>query len=358
MKKLTTEEFIKKSKEIHGNKYDYSVSNYINRRTKIEIKCAKHGIFKQNPTGHMTSNVGCLMCFKEEQKQLFIEKSRKIHNNKYDYSLVEYDYTYLDVKIICKKHGIFNQTPNSHSQGCGCPTCYNEERYDDTKSFVEKSKKIHSDKYDYILVNYLGSFIPIEIICKKHGIFKQQPYSHLRKRGCKKCYDEEHNYTTISLINKLKEIHNEKYDYSLVKYIDQDTKIKIICKKHSVMFEQAPKHHLNGIGCPICNESKGELYIRKYLDENNMEYENQKRFNGCKYKRTLPFDFYLPNYNICIEYDGEQHSNEKHYFNRKNNYNETLEKDKIKTDYCKNNNIRLIRVKYNDDILEKLNFIK
>ena len=148
-------------------------------------------------------------------------------------------------------------------------------------------------------------------------------------------------------IKKSKEILKNKYDYSLVNYINTNTKVKIICLIHGE-FEQTPNSHLNGNGCPNCQKSKGELKIKEYLDKNNFRYKEQYKINECRNILPLPFDFYLPKYNICIEYDGEQHF--KNYrFDKDNNRLEKIKYlDSIKNNFCKNNNIFLLRIKYTD----------
>jgi len=128
-------------------------------------------------------------------------------------------------------------------------------------------------------------------------------------------------------------------------------KIKIKCNKCCTIFYQRPKDHINNKqGCPICKESKGEKIIRHYLINNNIKYETQKTFNGCIYKKKLKFDFYLPKYNTCIEFDGEQHSKPIKYFGGINQLNIIQKRDKIKTNYCNNNNIQLIRINYNKKV--------
>ena len=156
--------------------------------------------------------------------------------------------------------------------------------------------------------------------------------------------------------DKAKIIHNNKYDYSLINYVNSKTKIKIICPKHGI-FEQTPLKHLNNQGCPICKESKGEKEIKKYLLNNKIKFEIQKSFKNCKYKSLLKFDFYLPEHNICIEYDGKQHFEIIDYWGGKVEYDLIKIRDNIKTDYCNKNNIKLIRIKYNEIITEKLNFL-
>ena len=221
--------------------------------------------------------------------------------------------------------------------------------------FIEKSRKIHNDKYDYSLVEYKNNSTKVKIICSKHGIFEQTPNSHLSGKKCYLC-DGNIKHTNNSFIEKSRKIHSDKYDYSLINYINSQTKVKIICPIHGV-FEQRPNDHIIGKqGCPICNESKGEKEIRNILNENNIKFESQKIFDKCKYKRKLPFDFYLPDYNICIEYDGKQHYKPIDYFGGEKELEKNKIRDKIKNNYCKNNNIKLLRIKYNDNdnIIDKI----
>ena len=284
----------------------------------------------------------------------FIEKSNKIHNNFYNYEKVNYVDCKTKIEIICPIHGSFWQRPINHLKGYKCKkcACKKENKYDNN-SFAEKCSKIHNGKYDYSQMNYINIKNPIEIICPVHGSFYQLAYVHLQGHGCKKCLSEENsnrfknkNFITIS-----EKIHDNKYDYSLVKYINNKTKIKIICPKHGV-FEQIPSSHLKGHGCPICRNSKGEKIIRKYLNENKIDFISQKRFTECRYKLPLPFDFYLPKYNCCIEYDGEMHYGIKMHFD----YDKDIikKRDEIKTQYCKNNNIELFRISYKDDIKSEM----
>ena len=350
MRRLTTDEFILRAKEIHNNKYDYSLVEYKNNYTKVKIVCPEHGIFKQVPSSHLNGN-SCIFCYinsKNSNTDKFILKAKEIHNNKYDYSLVEYKNSKNKIKIICPEHGIFEQLPKSHLEGQKCPKC----NIITSEIFIRKAKKIHGDKYDYSLVEYKNNNTKVKIICLKHGVFEQSPSNHINsKNNCPKCSSSL--LTTDDFIKKAKEIHNNKYDYSLVEYKNNRTKIKIICPKHGI-FEQKPNAHLNKQGCPLCNESKGERIIKNYLKENNVSFKRQKTFDDCKYKYTLKFDFYLLDYNICIEYDGEQHFKSVEYFGGINTFNDIKIKDKIKNDYCKNNNIKIVRIKYNENIIEKL----
>lgn len=244
---------------------------------------------------------------------IFINKAKKVHDNKYDYSLVEYKNNKTKVKIICKKHGIFEQCPNTHLQGRGCLLCTGHKKFT-TEEFIEKAKKIHGDKFDYSLTEYENDKTKVSIICKKHGIFKQTPNVHYN-HGCPDCYNDRQRFTTQKFIEKSKKIHGDKFDYSLVEYKNIRTKVKICCKKNGI-FYQTPVSNLKGNGCLKCRESKGESEISKFLKKNNIKFIQQKTFKKCKNVRTLPFDFYLPNYNTCIEFDGEQHFKIVEYWGR------------------------------------------
>ena len=347
--KLSNTEFIKKAIEIHGDKYDYSLVDYKNNNTKIKIICKNHGIFEQTPSSHL-NNYECKKC-KNSKNDNFYEIASNIHSNKYDYSLV--DLTKKTIKIICPIHGEFEQGKYNHLKGHGCSKCKNLYNYD-TAEFIKKSKEIHGNKYDYSLSIYKNATTNIKIKCKYHNfIFNQSPNSHLSGSGCPKCANNV-KFSTDEFIKKSKEIHCNKYDYSLSIYKNNYTKVKIICNKHDV-FEQNPKNHKNGANCPYCIESKGEKEILKELKKLNIKYIRQKKFKDCKNKKELPFDFYLPYYNTCIEFDGRQHFEPVNDFGGEQEFFKIKNRDKIKNNYCKNNNINLIRIKYDQKIVKILN---
>ncbi len=163
--------------------------------------------------------------------------------------------------------------------------------------------------------------------------------------------------TTEQFIKDAKIIHGDKYDYSLVNYKKANSKVEITCKKHG-SFWQVPYSHLQGHGCPSCNSSRGEEEVKRYLLENNIKFEQQKVFNGCIYKNELKFDFYLPKYNLCIEYDGMQHFEAIEYFGGEKEFKKIQDRDKVKNEYCKSNNIYIIRIKYDENIRKKLQEVK
>ena len=229
------------------------------------------------------------------------------------------------------------------------------------EEFVERARIIHDDEYDYSEVVYKNNKTKVCIICHKHNKpfkFWQNPNSHLRGDGCPKCYGNL-KLTLEEFIERANKIHGNKYDYSKSKYINSQTLIEIICLEHG-SFWQTPHAHLSNQGCPICGESQGEKKIRIFLTKNDIKFEQEKQFNGCKNVRPLLFDFYLPQCNLCIEYDGKQHFI-PHDFNSKESDEKKLEnlklvqlRDQIKNDYCEQKGINLLRIKYDENVEEKL----
>ena len=190
-------------------------------------------------------------------------------------------------------------------------------------------------------------------MCPIHGEFYQKPSSHIFKYGCPECGGKL-KLNNDKFIEKAKLIHGDKYNYSNINYINSNTKIKIICDKHG-LFKQTPCNHLQGQGCPICKESKGEKNIRRYLLLNNIEFISEYKFNECYNEKLLPFDFYLPKTNTCIEYDGIQHYKPINRFGGELGFKRGKINDEIKNDFCSKNKIKLIRISYFEDIIKVLN---
>ncbi len=276
----------------------------------------------------------------------FIEKARKIHDNKYDYSKVNYINGRNVVKILCKRHGLFQQTPSNHLAGQNCPVCMNKGK-SNVDRFINSAKQVHGERYDYSIIKYLNNKTKINIICKEHGIFEQIPTRHLCGDGCSKCNGGViSNY--IEFINKANNIHNNIYDYSKVNYINSQTKVKIICSEHGV-FEMKPNNHLLGQCCPQCkNKSFGEKYINNWLINHSIKFERQKSFNDCKNSKLLKFDFWIPNKNTLIKYDGKQHYVPIEHMGGEMSFKSVQTNDKIKTKYAMNNNLNLLRIPYTE----------
>jgi hypothetical protein len=287
---------------------------------------------------------------KKLTKNDFIQRCIKIHNNKYDYSLVEYKNLHTSIKIICPIHGKFLQEANHHMRGCQCPKCQKCHNYS-TEEWIKIAKEVHGDKYDYSLVEYVNNRVKIKIICPIHGEFLQTPAEHVSGRGCYKCgmnsIGDKKRKTLEQFITDANKIHNNKYDYSLVEYKNAKIRVKIICPKHGI-FEQRPDNHINlKRGCPECVNSIGEEKISSYLK--NVKYISQYRFEECRgEKYSLSFDFYLPEQNLCIEYQGEQHFKPIKYFGGIKKFKYQQKNDQIKRDYCQKNGINLLEISYKD----------
>jgi very-short-patch-repair endonuclease len=218
-------------------------------------------------------------------------------------------------------------------------------------TFSEKGKSVHNDKYDYSLVEYKNNKTKVKIICPEHGEFEQEASSHMRGTGCIKCSGQ--GKTNEEYINIVEKIHNFKYDYSLTNYTGVFKKIKIICPKHG-LFEQMSDKHLRGSGCKICRESKGEKLIKEFLIAQAIKFSRQFIFPDCRDIRPLPFDFYIEDYNVCIEYDGRQHFIAIEKWGGELGLLDQQKKDKIKDEYCKIKNIKLIRIPYNKNPIQEL----
>jgi len=226
------------------------------------------------------------------------------------------------------------------------------------EQFIEKATIKHNGLYDYSLVTYINATTKVQIICPLHGIFQQQPNNHLFGQRCIKCMGDNvrnaRKFTKEQWIEKFKKVHGGRYNYSIVKTQDgSGTKFKviIICRKHGE-FLQRPQAHSKGEGCPCCNSSKGEDEIEKFLIKNNIKYIREYKFDNCinpKTNKKLPFDFYLPDTNLVIEYHGEQHYKKTGYFEQRAGGLEGLQyRDNIKEQFCSTNNISYIKISYKE----------
>ena len=216
----------------------------------------------------------------------FINDSILTHGEKYDYSLVEYKNAHSKVIIICPKHGEFTQRASAHTYGQGCSKCYNNKTLNklDTAEFIKRAETIHNHKYDYSLVDYIHDSGKIIVICPTHGKFTTQPGSHVRqKHGCKKCAGNETG-TTQKFLENARKTHGDIYDYSLVDYINANTKVKIICTIHGE-FEQKPLSHIIlKNGCPKCGVVSMQNKLKKNQDNFILE---SKEIHGDKYDYSL-----------------------------------------------------------------------
>lgn len=223
-----------------------------------------------------------------------------------------------------------------------------------TEQFVRDAIMVHKDRFDYSLVDYVNSTSKVKIICKKHGVFEQTPNSHLsQKSGCAQCENERRrNAGFKKFLSGVIKVHGDSYSYDELNYKNNYTKIIISCKKHGP-FLQTPKAHLEGQGCPVCNKSKGERKLICVLKSLGINYETEKTFKDCLSPltgRKLKFDFYIPELNTCIEYDGVQHFEEVKFFCQRSSFKERCLCDETKNIFCVLNGIHLVRFSPSDDI--------
>lgn len=244
---------------------------------------------------------------KKKTQEEFINAASKKHNNKYDYSKSIYNGCKKKVIIICKKHGEFLQEAWSHLKGFGCSACSNNLK-SNTPQFISQAIQKHGNEYDYSKSTYKNKNKKLDIICKIHGVFSQTPTNHLSGQGCPACYGTFKKSSVEFIADAIKK-HGNIYDYSHINYSTAHSPVNIICKIHG-KFSQTPHNHLKGHGCPSCCSSWGETRIEQWLKMNNIQYERQKTFSNLKNPKTsypLKFDFYVSSKNLLIEYDGEQH---------------------------------------------------
>ena len=326
---------------------------------EVVIICKEHGEFLQLPKTHKRGN-GCIDCgliskkIKRTKKpEQFIIDAKEIHGDTYDYSKVDYSDAKENVIIICKKHGEFEQTPNNHLRGAGCKICSGCYK-SNSDEFAEKSKIIHGDIYDYSKVDYINVIEKVIIICKEHGEFEQSPNNHLNGQGCQKC---GHNMTIFSnedFVKEAKKIHGDKYDYSKSSYSKMAVRLIIICKSHGE-FSQTPSNHItHRQGCNLCiNKTETKLYeIMKKIFPNLISQFKQE---WCKNKKSLPYDFCIPEYKIIIELDGRQH------FQQVRNWSspqEQFENDKFKEECANNNGYSVIRLLQEDVMNDTYDWVK
>ena len=253
--------------------------------------------------------------------------------------------------------------PTHILDGIGCPECKR-------KAIGDRCRKTHEQYVDelshvnpdiYVVGEYIDARTKIAHICKICGYkWYPRPYEVLRGKGCPNCKG-------IKIGNKLRKTHEEYVqelftispDIEVVdKYIDAKTPIAHRCKVCGYEWLVKPNHTLCGHGCPKCSQSLGEKTISKWLIDNDIFFIPQYSFDECKDKFSLPFDFYLPNYNTCIEFDGEQHFKAIDFFGGEENFKIRQLHDQIKTDYCDRHNICLLRIPFNKNIEEELsNFL-
>lgn len=370
--------FIDKVKAMYGDVYDFSKVKYEGREKHVTIICKKHGEFSIKPRTILRGNHGkrphgCPICEgisrptrPKMTSEVFLAKMKELYGDSLIFLLPD---TFKDtgsVTAICYKHGEIRHQVSYWLSGRGCDYCNGHKIYG--PEFVELAKAVHGDKYDYSQTEEPSrKNSMLTIICPKHGPFKQMAWLHLSGCGCPECVGYPNKKTKEQrekeFIQKARDLFGDKFDYSKVHYVNNDTNVTLICKEHHIEFETSPDTHLRGSGaCPMCTRSIGEAKIYGYLSRHKIEFFTQHKIEHnnplCK-RQYLVVDFYIPEYKVVIEYNGKQHYQHVEFFHSDGF---TLEDQKIRDntllDILTSKGIRLLTIKYNeideiDDILNR-----
>lgn len=325
--------FLEKARLKHGYRYSYPNLNKVVSQKDIIDVMYNEIIYEQRVLKHLKGS-------RPEQKknkkttEEFISESKLVWLDKYDYSLTEYINAKTKVKIIYDGI-IYEQYPNSHLFG------YPVEGFLDQNIFLQKAKRKWGLKYDYSLVEFKNSNTKVKIIYAG-DIYEQTPHNHM-KYAPEKVLKKK---TTEEFIEQSKLIHDYRYLYNNTIYMSDSESVTITCTIHGDFF-QMPSSHIRGKGCNLCNELSVEKEITNFLNKYDINYDKQHKFMDCKNNKSqLPFDFYIPSIRTCIEFYGEQNFRPLPQFGGKETMNKLNINNKIKTDYCEDNYISLIIIKY------------
>lgn len=358
---MKKEDFIKRAIEKHGKTYSYEkVPETFRGIDKVIITCKEHGDFEQIARNHIGVNkTGCPICgrLKANEKtsqtfEQFVEKGRKKHGDKYEYFKETYVNSHTKTKIYCNTcHKYFYQMPSMHiSQGNGCPHCNPMPKALSHEEFVERTKISHPNLE--VLSKYKGKDNYVTVRCKIHDYtYKTTPHRLIAGNNCQKCYDEKRGDTirrdTDIILKECRDVHRNKYQYPYLKdeYLNNKSKITIICPLHGEFKQSINSHLSKQSGCPKCNQSHMERDIIQILTDNDILTQEQYKplwlKNGVGQKSL---DFYLPEHNIAIECQGEQHFLPRKIFKGEEGLENTIQRDITKNLACKENNINLLYI--------------
>ncbi|MFA0447849.1 GIY-YIG nuclease family protein [Vibrio breoganii] len=301
---LTQEQFIEKASAVHEGKYDYSESVYIAHKYPIDIICPVHGKFTQSSAGNHLCGRGCPKCPRTTAvtTQMWVDRAVFIHGERYDYSETDYTHSDQKLRIICRDHGEFYQLPSHHTNGSHCPKC--ALRYTPTtEEFVEKCRVMHGDRYDYGKTVFKGAKEYIVYECAVHGEVEQQAYDHMSGHGCGWCAGVR-TYSTEQWVAMAKHVHSDYYDYSKANYTTKGEKVVIICPVHGEFTQQAGSHirGVGCSGCAshgYDRMKKGTLYVLRAVGYENdivkIGISNDLKRRIGALRNNTPFDF------ECIE---------------------------------------------------------
>jgi len=356
------EKFIAKMTKMYGDSYTFDKLNYVDWKSPGIITCKKHGDFELPQIRYAFDNIPCPTCYEENKKanrnEEYLKRLNEKYGDKYKWITTDFgDYRRDYVEFICPKHGLVKQTltvllNTEDEDGYACPKC-RKERQNIRQSYtltdaISKAKTIENCKYyDFRYVTeWLGVKHKYKFVCSKHGCEFEQSFDSLlnnQANACPQCYAEyirgRDSLTKDEFIEKAIIVHGKKFDYSKVDYVNYNTPVCIICPKHGE-FWQTPMSHLAGSGCPKCHNSRLETKVRTILEDNHIEYIQEKSLRDLTGKMLgdtpQRIDFFIPKHNICIECQGLQHFKPVKFNNKMpdelciNNYNKCVPLDKFK----------------------------
>lgn len=338
------------------------LESYIDASTPILHRCNIHNIeWKVTPDSILRGH-GCQKCksekigdsFRKGHEKYVEELSQKHKNIKV---IGMYNNANSSILHKCKIDGYeWYAAPANILNGTGCPKCGGTLKLTHDE-YIKRLSSINPNIK--VIGTYVNIKTPILHKCLIHNTeWSTTPSSTLQGCGCSKCgIENQTSKTRKSLDDYIRELKIINPNIICVdnKYINNSTRLRHKCLVDGHEWYAMPGNLLSGHGCPRCKSSNGEKYIQSWLDIHNIEYESQKRFKDCKDKKPLPFDFYLPIYNSCIEYQGLQHYKSIPYFGGDKSLKILQEHDKIKKEYCANNNLTLLEISYSQNIEEVLN---
>jgi hypothetical protein len=448
-KTLTTEQWIKKARIVHGDRYDYSKAFYKNARTKLLVTCRDHGDFEIDPSNHIHLKRGCKICSggkfvnaDNSKKRLtqaqFLEKANEVAPANLDFTKSVYKDTRTSLIVTCKIHGDFKIRPHNLFRGAncrkcatalsssnqrvskkeltnrirnkfgnlyevdensltkatssirlkcrthgwfegilnnlinssGCPSCSyiktaairNKQLKLSKNEIINRFVDLHGDAYSYSETDPDGIGSTVKIHCAKHGYFEQVVSVHLQGKGCPECGREKRRVSQFlqqsEIYTRLKELHGNLFIYPPNVGLDLREAAPIICREHGI-FYQPLRIHLNGSGCSECSQSLGARRVSHWLTEHEIYYELEAPIPAGKKGLPLRADFFLPEHNMYIEYDGEQHFKPIAFFGMDEKtsisvFNEQKERDLAKENWILGKGFELLRIRFDQNVEHQL----
>lgn len=333
------------------------LSPYINKFTMIKFEHRCGNVYMAAPKGVLKSKVGaCTECRKKntgnhhgakaKSNEQFIREVEALVGDAYIF-LDPYTRAHDKIRCCHNKCGtIFLIKPNSFLNGTRCPNidCIPKKPYKSQEEVDNEIRSLTHNEYQMI-EPYKGDGVKVMFRHNKCGYeWKIKPNDIINKHGCPKCAHAI-PWTTEIFKDFVKEVEGDEYTVMGI-YKEMNTLIIMRHNKCGKVYKVKPASFKSGSRCPQCRASSGELTIMHYLDELGCNYEEQKWFSDCRDKYPLPFDFYLPDYNLIIEYDGRQHFEPIEFFGGKKSFQIYHKHDLIKNKYCEDNDINLLRIPY------------